>query len=193
MLSIFVLLIILFASATLIEHGQVGTMTTTTATTTITTVTPMTATETQTETSSTTTTTTSGTSVAHTVTLYTNTTSTSTTCINTGGIGCPHFFNQTYTISVGYTGPWGVTYQGYLGVGESGTLEGSGSFYGHAPTNESVTVSGTDTIGITLCAEAQKLDASNSTLVLRILPPMNVVNQTSFAYGTTKTCLGYIS
>jgi hypothetical protein len=118
-------------------------------------------------------------------------TSTSTTCTYTGPavLECPHFFNQTYTVSVSYGGPWGASYQGYLGDSESGPLVESGSFFGHTPANESVTVTGTDTSGITICAEAQKLDASNSTLVLRILPPINVMNQTVLAYGTTKACL----
>jgi hypothetical protein len=118
-------------------------------------------------------------------------TSTSTTCTYTGPavLYCPNFFNQTYTISVSYGGPWGASYQGYLGDSESGRLVESGSFFGHTPANESVTVTGTDTSGITICAEAQKLDASNSTLVLRILPTINVMNQTSLAYGTTKACL----
>jgi hypothetical protein len=124
-----------------------------------------------------------------TTTVYTAATSTSIACTNTEGIGCPRFFNQTYAISVSYAGPWGVSYQGYLGVGESGRLVASGSFYGNAPADRSVTVSGTDAYGITLCTEAQKLDASNSTLVLRILPPADVMNQTSLAYGTTKACL----
>jgi hypothetical protein len=119
-----------------------------------------------------------------------STTSSFTTCTATGGIGCPHFFNDTWTISVSYLGPWGITYQGYLGNGESelGLLVESGSFYGHGPANESVTVSGTTAVGTGICAEAQKLDASNSTLVVRILPP-NVMNQTSIAYGTAKACL----
>lgn len=87
-------------------------------------------------------------------------------------------------------GPWGLTYQGYLGDGKSalGLLVESGSFYGHGPANESFTVSGSTAIGTGACAQAQKLDASNSTLVVRILPS-NVMNQTSLAYGTAKTCI----
>ena len=130
--------------------------------------------------------------ITTTATAYTKTTSSSTTCTYTAmpqAIECPHFFNQTYTISVSYTGPWGVNYQGYLGAGESGQLVESGSFYGHGPATQSVTVSGIDSYGITLCTEAQKLDASGSTLILRILPPVDVMNQTSLAFGTTKTCL----
>jgi hypothetical protein len=64
----------------------------------------------------------------------------------------------------------------------------SGSFYGHRTSNESVTISGI-AFGITLCVEAQKLDASNLVLVLSLVPPTNVVNQTSVPFGTTKVCL----
>jgi hypothetical protein len=115
------------------------------------------------------------------------TSSTSTTCTATGGIGCLHFLNDRYTISVSYGGPWGLTYQAYLGDSPSGQPVKSGNFYGHSPTNETVAVAGTSAIGTTLCAEAQKLDASNSTtLVLRIA---SSTNQTSAAYGTTKICI----
>jgi len=113
---------------------------------------------------------------------------TSTLCTGTGGLGCPHFFDQTYILSVNYNGPWGVSYQGYLGEGTSGAPVQSGNFYGHGASNESVTVSGTDPYAITICVEAQKLDASNSLLVLRILPT-DVANQTSVPYGTTMSCL----
>jgi len=122
-------------------------------------------------------------------TVFTNTSSTtSTLCTSTGGLGCPHFFNQTYVLSVNYNGPWGLSYQGYLGTGASGAPVQSGSFYGHGAANETATVSGTDPYAITICVEAQKLDGSNSMLVLRILPT-DVVNQTSLPYGTTMSCL----
>ncbi|MDG7000112.1 MAG: hypothetical protein JRN15_13480 [Nitrososphaerota archaeon] len=124
-----------------------------------------------------------------TITVHTNTTSTST-CTFTGGIGCPHFFNQTYVLSVDYGGPWGLSYQGYLGTGTGGTLAEAGNFFGHGPANESITVSGTDTSGITACVEAQKLDGSSSVLTLRLLTG-NAVNQTSLPYGIAKICMAY--
>jgi len=137
-----------------------------------------------------TTTTTSQTNIVRTITLYTNATSTSTTCTSTGGIGCPHNFNMIFLISVDYLGPWGATYQGYLGGRESGRLVESGSFYGHSSTNESVTVRGTDSYGVTLCVEAQKLDASNSELALSVSGQVN--NQTSLAFGTAKVCVANV-
>lgn len=119
---------------------------------------------------------------------YSTETTESTACTAIGGLGCANFFNDSFTISIAYGGPWGLSYQGYLGNGESqmGSLIENSSFYGHGPTEESITVAGTSTVGTGLCAEAQKLDSSNSTLVLTI---GSVTNQTSTAYGTTKICL----
>jgi hypothetical protein len=114
--------------------------------------------------------------------------STTTSCTATGGIGCPHFLTKNWTISVSYTGPWGVTYPGWLGDQTSGQPIVSGSFYGNNTVSKTFNVSGTTDFGITVCAEAQKLDSSTSTLTVSILPT-NVTNQTSAAYGTTKTCV----
>jgi hypothetical protein len=114
--------------------------------------------------------------------------STTTSCTATGGIGCPHFMNDSWTISVNYTGPWGATYQGWLGEQASGQLVASGSFYGNTTGSKTINVSGTTDYGITVCVEAQKLDSSASTLAVSILPP-NVTNQTSSAYGTAKACI----
>lgn len=114
----------------------------------------------------------------------------SSVCTATGGIGCPHFFNNSYAISVSYGGPWGLSYQGYLGDSEIGQLVKSGSFYGHGQGNTSVLVAGTSEVGTLLCAEAQKLDASNATLVLTLAS--GATNQTSTAYGTTKVCLAHV-
>jgi hypothetical protein len=93
---------------------------------------------------------------------------------------------SSLVFSVNYGGPWGLTYQVYPGVSESGQLVESGSFYGHDPANESIIVVSATGGGTLICALAQKLDASNSTLILRIA---DVKNQTSLAYGTTKTCI----
>lgn len=113
----------------------------------------------------------------------------STTCTATGGIGCPHFVHDNFTISVTYTGPWGLTYQGYLGDSQSGQPVTSGNFYGHTSANETVAVAGVSTVGTTICAEAQKLDSSSSTLALSIASSSN---QTSVAYGMTKVCVANV-
>jgi len=114
---------------------------------------------------------------------------TSTTCKATGGIGCPHSLSDSYTISVTYAGPWGMTYAGYLGGSPSGQPVIFGSFYGHTSTNETVTVAGVTTSGTSICAQAQRLDASSSTLVLSIASSSN---QTSVAYGTTRVCVANV-
>ena len=120
-------------------------------------------------------------------TMTTNTSST-TSCSATGGIGCPHFLNETFVISINYTGPWGLSYQGYLGSDMS--LVESGNFFGHGLTSESITLSGTDTVGITACVEAQKLDASSSAIIVTLGSSADS-NQTSLPYGTAKVCLAY--
>ena len=124
--------------------------------------------------------------------MATNTTSTYTLCTSTEALpsGCHYFFNSTFTIGVTYDGPWGVTYRSYLGSNESSPPAQSGSFYGHGPASESVRVSGPVSFTIaTLCINAEKLDASSSTLILRINPPSNVANQTALPYGVVKVCV----
>ena len=129
---------------------------------------------------------------AFTVTATRNTTSTYTLCNSTEPLpsGCYRFFNSTFTIGVAYDGPWGVTYQSYLGSNESSPPAQSGSFYGHGPASETVRVSGPVSSIATLCIHAEKLDASSSILILRINPPSNVANQTALPYGVVKVCVG---
>ncbi|MDG6906876.1 MAG: hypothetical protein JRN20_13935 [Nitrososphaerota archaeon] len=118
------------------------------------------------------------------------TTSTSISCSYSTypeALVCPTFLSQTWNVSVDYNGPWGLSYQGYLGSGTSGSPIESGSFFGHGPTNESITVSAVGS-GITACVEAQKLDNSNSVLVLNLLTG-NAHNSTSLPFGTVKLCM----
>jgi hypothetical protein len=115
-------------------------------------------------------------------------TTTTSTCENTGGIGCPHLLNNSYSVSVDYAGPWGISYQGYLldtGSSNESMVE-SGSFYGHGPANQSIIVTGVSETGTAICAQAHKLDASNLTLTLRIA---SATNETSMAYGAAKICI----
>jgi len=134
----------------------------------------------------------SSTSLTQTLIVYPHT-FTSTTCAYTSmpaELSCPHFWNQTYTILVNYTGDWIASYQGYLGTENESNLAEAGTFYGHAIGSQTFTITGwTQGQAITVCAEAQKLDSSSSTLILRILPPTNVMNETSSAYGTARTCI----
>ncbi|HUH99661.1 MAG TPA: hypothetical protein VLY65_01335 [Nitrososphaerales archaeon] len=87
-----------------------------------------------------------------------------------------------------YDGSWGATYQGWLGDRSSGQLVASGSFYGNSIGSMTINVSGTSDYGVTICLAGQKLDSSDSTLVVSILPP-NVTNQTSLPYGNAQTCI----
>src|SRR2546422_11626702 len=121
----------------------------------------------------------------------TKTTSTSTLCTSTEPLpsGCYRFFNSTFAIRVVYDGPWGVTYQSYLGMNESSSPAQSGSFYGHGPASESVRVTGPVSWIATFCIHAEKLDASSSALVIRINSPSNVANQTALPYGVVKLCV----
>ena len=171
-LAVFVVLTVVFASATVNEYSQNSSFSSVVSTSTSTATTTVTSTV---------------------LTSMGNTgTSTTTSCTATGGIGCPHFMNMNWTISVSYTGPWGVTYQGWLGDQTSGQLVVSGSFYGNSTGSKTINVSGTTDYGITVCAEAQKLDSSTSNLTVSILPP-NVTNQTSAAYGTARTCIADVT
>jgi hypothetical protein len=51
-------------------------------------------------------------------------------------------------------------------------------------------VTGTDTMGVSACVEAYKLDSSNSILKVNLQTAQNS-NQTSLPYGTAKVCLQY--
>src|SRR5579872_5560320 len=107
-----------------------------------------------------------------------------------------NFFNETYLAFVNYSGAWGLSYETRLGTNASwGALINSGNFFGHNPTNESIEFSGNETLlvdyGYTTCIVAQKLDASNSSLVLS-LSPSNSNNQTFMPYGTASVCIGYV-
>ncbi len=77
----------------------------------------------------------------------------------------------------------------YPNKSNSDSLIEAGNFFGHDSTNESITVSGTYTSGITGLCRAQKLDASSWVLILK-LPTTDTVNQTSLPYGTAETLYG---
>ncbi|MBI3859719.1 MAG: hypothetical protein HY296_05730 [Thaumarchaeota archaeon] len=118
--------------------------------------------------------------------------STYTLCTSTESLpaGCYRFFNSTFAIEVDTDGPWGLSYQSYLGLDDSAPLAGSGSFYGHGPAFESVRVAGPVLQGGSLCVSAEKLDSTSSRLILVVNPPSNVSNQTSLPYGVVRVCVG---
>jgi hypothetical protein len=98
--------------------------------------------------------------------------------------------SHTFTISVNYTGPWKLSYQGYTTFGLGGanptganvTVTGSGVY------SKSITLSGPHDKGLGLCADAQKLDASNATLVLAVTGPASDRNETSLPDGSVLAC-----
>ncbi len=179
-LSILVIITVLLASIAIDEYSVTNSLSSQ-----ITSIQSKTTTETVTRTSTTALTTTT---TLYSVTILSTTMNATTSCSATGGLGCLHFIDMNWTISVNYSGPWGVNYQGWLGDISSGQLVTSGSFFGDSPGARTVSITGWSDLGNSLCAQAQKLDASNSTLSVTILPPL-VSNQTSAAYGTTQTCI----
>lgn len=100
---------------------------------------------------------------------------------------CPN--GQTFTLLVNYTGSWRVTYQGYNAAACSDCFNNStqtlnGSYDGSGFNSRNVTVGG-QANGWTLCAQAQKSDASGLVLILQV---SGAGNQTSLPFGTTSAC-----
>jgi hypothetical protein len=117
---------------------------------------------------------------------------TSTSCSGAPPDGdCPGTFSYTFTISVNYAGTWTLNYQGYdnlegyYNLGNSNPTVASGKHTGSGFYSKPVTLSGPNDIGLTLCASAQKLDGSNSTLILM----GTGTNETSLPYGSTSSCV----
>jgi hypothetical protein len=106
------------------------------------------------------------------------------------GGDCLATYNYTFTISVNYSGSWKLNYQGYncMVSCESNPLNVSGNYTGSGFYSKAVTLSGLNNNGLTLCATAQKLDGSNSTLVLTVTG----YNETSLPYGSTSYCGGVV-
>jgi hypothetical protein len=84
---------------------------------------------------------------------------------------------------VNYSGSWKLVYQGYNSLSKSNVTSVSGSYSGTGFDSRVIAVNGSNN-GWTLCAQAQKLDAFNSTLVLTITGH----NKTSLPYGSASTC-----
>jgi hypothetical protein len=101
---------------------------------------------------------------------------------------CLATYNYTFTISVNYTGPWKLSYQGYNSLGNSDQADVSGNDTGTGLFYKAVTLHGPDDNGLTLCATAQKLDGSNGTLILTVTG----YNETSLPYGSTSYCGGVV-
>ena len=113
------------------------------------------------------------------------TTTSSTSCDYVIPSPCPS--GQTFTLSVNYTGSWRVVYQGYNTAAccyNNNTQTLSGSYDGSGFYSRNITVSG-QANGWTLCAQAQKSDASSSVLFLSV---SGAQNKTSIPFGTASAC-----
>lgn len=97
-------------------------------------------------------------------------------------------YKHTFTISLSYSGPWKLSYQGYITssgtpsfpkpLGANTTVTGDGAF------TRSITLSGPANARLGVCASAQKMDGSNATLILSVTGG----NETSLPYGSVYTC-----
>jgi len=140
-----------------------------------------------------TTTTTTTDTFAQTVTVLSTVSSTSCDYVLPYAVPC--LIGENFTVSVNYTGPWTVTYQGYnedcynyqpprtTCNSDSQTL--SGNYDGSGFSSRNITVGGQEN-GWTFCAQAQKSDASRSTLILEVSNGPR--NETSLPFGTASTC-----
>jgi hypothetical protein len=117
----------------------------------------------------------------------TSTTSSSCSGYPPGG-DCLATYSYTFTLSINYTGPWKLSYEGYNSLGESNPINVSGNDTGSGFYSKAVTLSGSNDNGLTLCATAQKLDGSDSTLILTVTGH----NQTALPYGSTSYCGGVV-
>ena len=109
-----------------------------------------------------------------------------TTCSGhpTGG-DCIAPYSYTFTLSVNYTGPWKLAYQGYNSLGRSNV---SGTYTGAGFNSTMVTLTGLSNGSLTLCAQAQKLDTSDGVLTLTVTG----YNETSLPYGVVSYCGGVV-
>ena len=104
------------------------------------------------------------------------------------GGNCVEPYSYSFAISVNYTGQWKLNYSGQTNVGESNPYNVTGTHTGSGDSTFSVTLSGLNNRMLYVCATAQKLDATNSTLYLSIgsIYPKN----TSVPDGSVFVCAG---
>jgi len=108
---------------------------------------------------------------------------------NSPSENCQDTYSFPFTVSLNYSGSWQLSYYGYhngANYSSSSNSYTNGTFSGHGPTNESVTLSGRNNYGLTLCLLAQKMDSSNSTLSVII---DQFSNETSVPHGIVHLCV----
>jgi hypothetical protein len=104
----------------------------------------------------------------------------------------PPTFSYTFRTSINYSGGWKQFDYVYHSVGKPppGTANYTGgTSLGVGPSTGTLTATGPDNMGLTLCIVAEKQDSSNATLVLGI---DGITNATSLPYGHTTVCRGVV-
>ena len=97
-------------------------------------------------------------------------------------------WSYTFYPTVNYTGPWTLTYQGYASLGQSNPTDTKGNCSGTGFFSIPVTVTGPNTDALSVCATAQKMDSSNSPLILTVTG----FNETSLPNGSVTYCGGVV-
>jgi hypothetical protein len=101
----------------------------------------------------------------------------------------PPTFSYSFRTNINYLGGWNETDYLYHSVGKpppgATNYDAGGTALGAGPSTGTLTATGPDNTGLTLCIVAQKLDSSNATLVLGI---DGMTNETSLPYGHTTVC-----
>lgn len=118
----------------------------------------------------------------------TTTSTTSSTCSGyPPGGNCVAPYSYTFGVTVDYSGSWSLTYRGQTDVGEPDAHYINGTDAGMGTTVVPVKLTGLNTVELLLCAQAQKLDGSGSTLALTIIGEHN---ETSAPFGSVSACAG---
>ena len=117
----------------------------------------------------------------------TTTMNTSTTCSEQFGNLCPYNWTAYFWILVNYTSEWNVSYI----ATSTGINNLSGNYKGTGDNSTQIVVHAHGFGVMTFCATAQKMDSSNSTLLLGIdlQNPAQAVN-TSLPFGSVQKCVG---
>jgi hypothetical protein len=102
------------------------------------------------------------------------------------GGNCITTYSYAFIVSVNYTGPWKLAYQGYNSLGKSNPTDARGNYSGAGFNSTTIVLGGLDNNGLTLCAQAQKLDNSTVPLILTITGR----NETTLPFGSTSYCGG---
>ena len=104
-----------------------------------------------------------------------------------------------FHVQVGYQGPWQVSWTSYRS-GPPNQIS-TGQYSGTVDNSRVISVQMSFNVftqyGVSLCAQATKLDNSSATLTLALyegngsfVPPSSVVNSTSLPYGSAVVCRG---